>query len=144
MSENTLGRANEVKAPGVGGSEDHGHGCSIGRSDLRSNGRPAVQRQTLEPKEEEDKDKEAFNVRAFHQLLNSPGRRQEKMQHFPHCPPPVGSTRCYSWSRLPVALRLKSYRLTQCSLRFNSNGCKFHISLFLKMTAVKSSHVALY
>jgi hypothetical protein len=69
MSENTLGRANELRTPNVLSSQSDDNGSRIGQSDPSRHGRPSQERRTLEVKEGQDAAKEAFNGGALAQPL---------------------------------------------------------------------------
>jgi len=62
----------------VPGRQSDDDGGRVGQSDLPDNGRPARGRRSLQPKEEKDSTKEAFDGAAFAQFLRCPGGRQAR------------------------------------------------------------------
>jgi hypothetical protein len=57
-------------------SKSDNNGGGVGQGDLRDDGRPAIQRGTLEMKEEENPCEEAFDAGTFAQFVGGPSRRE--------------------------------------------------------------------
>lgn len=75
MSEHAVGRANQVRTPGLLGSESDDDRGRIGERHAADHGRPSCQWRTLQAKETEqaeDAAKEALDGGAFPQLLDGP------------------------------------------------------------------------
>jgi hypothetical protein len=79
VSEDTFGRANEVRTPSLLSSQADNDSGSVGEGNARGNGRPPGQWRALQPEsaeQSEDTTEEALNGGAFAQIVGRPSRRQ--------------------------------------------------------------------
>jgi hypothetical protein len=66
MSKNALGRADEIRTTCLMGRQSDNDGGSVGQGHLPSDGCPAIQRRTLQMKEEEEGPKKRSMALRFH------------------------------------------------------------------------------
>src|SRR5579871_770518 len=73
MSENAMGRADEIGAAGLMGGQGHDDGGGEGERNSARDGRPASQGRALEGKDTEEAPEEALDGAALGQLGGRPG-----------------------------------------------------------------------